>query len=64
MSFELTLILVLFLLLAIALGYLIFINIQNKKNTEDPQLKIMLDWMRDMKGSVEKTLASKYHLIH
>jgi DNA recombination protein RmuC len=55
MSFELTLILVLFLLLAIALGYLIFINIQNKKNTEDPQLKIMLDWMRDMKGSVEKT---------
>jgi DNA recombination protein RmuC len=55
MSFELTLILVLFLLLAIALGYLIFLNIQNKKNTEDPQLKIMLDWMKDMKGSVEKT---------
>lgn len=55
MSFELIIILVLFLLLSIALGYLIFLNIQNKKNTEDPQLKIMLDWMRDMKGSVEKT---------
>jgi hypothetical protein len=59
MSFELTLILVLFLLLAIALGYLIFINIQNKKNTEDPKLKIMLDWMRDMKDSVETSVSIK-----
>jgi DNA recombination protein RmuC len=55
MSLELIIILVLFLLLAIALGYLIFLNLQNKKSSEDPQLKIMLDWMKDMKGSVEKT---------
>lgn len=55
MSLELILILVLFLLLAIAVGYLIFLNLQNKKTDEDPQLKIMLEWMKDMKGSVEKT---------
>jgi len=51
MSLELILILV----LAIAIGYLIFLNHKNTKSAEDPQLKIMLDWMRDMKGSVEKT---------
>ena len=55
MSLELIFILVLILLLSIAVGYLIFLNLQNKKTDEDPQLKIMLEWMKDMKGSVEKT---------
>jgi DNA recombination protein RmuC len=55
MTIELILILVLILLLSIAVGYLIFLNLKNNKNEEDPQLKIMLDWMKDMKGSVEKT---------
>lgn len=55
MSLELIFILILILLLSIAVGYLIYLNLQNKKTEEDPQLKIMLEWMKDMKGSVEKT---------
>lgn len=57
MSLELIFILVLILILSIAVGFLIFLNIKNSKDLtkEDPQLKMMLDWMRDMKGSVEKT---------
>jgi len=57
MSIELILILILILLLSIAVGFLIYLNIKGAKdsNAEDPQLKMMLDWMRDMKGSVEKT---------
>jgi DNA recombination protein RmuC len=55
MTFELIFILILILLLSIAVGYLIYLNLQNKKTEEDPQLKIMLEWMKDMKGSVEKT---------
>ena len=57
MSVELILILILILLLSIAVGFLIYLNIKGAKdsNAEDPQLKMMLDWMRDMKGSVEKT---------
>jgi DNA recombination protein RmuC len=55
MSTELILILVLILLLAIAIAYLIYLNLKSNNTKEDPQLKIMLDWMKDMKGSVEKT---------
>jgi len=55
MTIELFLILILILILAIGVGYLIYQNHKSTKNTEDPQLKIMLEWMRDMKGSVEKT---------
>jgi uncharacterized protein YneF (UPF0154 family) len=42
MSLELTLILILFLLLSIAVGYLIYLNLKTKNYAEDPQLKIML----------------------
>lgn len=57
MSIELILILVLFILLSIAVSYLIYLNVISAKKdlAEDPQLKLMLDWMKDMKGSVEKT---------
>lgn len=57
MSTELIFILVLILLLSIAVGYLIYLQLKNNKDmtSEDPQLKMMLDWMKDMKGSVEKT---------
>jgi len=57
MSLELILILVLIIFLSIAVGYLILQNIKNSQKdlAEDPQLKLMLEWMKDMKGSVEKT---------
>ena len=57
MSIELILILILIIFLSIAVGYLILQNIKNSKRdlAEDPQLKLMLEWMKDMKGSVEKT---------
>jgi len=55
MTIELFLILILILILAVGVGYLIFLNHKNTNNAQDPQLKIMLEWMKDMKGSVEKT---------
>ena len=57
MSLELILILILIIFLSIAVGYLILQNIKNSQKdlAEDPQLKLMLEWMKDMKGSVEKT---------
>ncbi len=57
MSLELILILVLIIFLAIAVGYLVLQNVKNSQKdlAEDPQLKLMLEWMKDMKGSVEKT---------
>ena len=57
MSLELILILVLIIFLSIAVGYLILQNLKNSQKdlAEDPQLKLMLEWMKDMKGSVEKT---------
>lgn len=56
MSIEVILIIILILFLIIAVVYLIFVIHRNKPNSaQEAQIKVILDWMKDMKGSVEKT---------
>jgi DNA recombination protein RmuC len=59
MATELILILILIFFLSIGVGYLLFLNLKNQgPSSQEQQTKIILDWMKDMKGSVEKTSES------
>ena len=50
---------ILLLILTSAVGYLIYTNLQSKKDdSQDKQIQVILEWMKDMKGSVEKTSES------
>ena len=50
------LLIILILILLGGVGYLLYINLNNKKDdSQDKQIQIILEWMKDMKGSVEKT---------
>jgi len=53
------LLIILILILLGGVGYLLYINLNNKKDdSQDKQIQVILEWMKDMKGSMEKTSES------
>jgi len=59
MSMELIIIIILILFLLIAVGYQIILTQKLKaKDSSESQIQVVLEWMKDMKGSVEKTSES------
>lgn len=54
-----TLLIILIIILISGVFYLIYINLKDKKDdSQDKQIQVILEWMKDMKGSMEKTSES------
>lgn len=50
------LLIILILILLAGVGFLVYNNLNSKKDdSQDKQIQIILEWMKDMKGSMEKT---------